>query len=53
MWAVGGAPPSRFSANYPGMVKIELGSYILGPNVTYQVREVQKGQLKKAKVYQL
>lgn len=25
MWAVGGAPPSKFSANYPGMVKIELG----------------------------
>jgi len=25
MWAVGGAPPSSFTANYPGMVKLELG----------------------------
>ena len=52
MWEVGGGPPSNFSANYPGLVKIELGDYILGPNVTYRVREVQKGQLKKAKVFQ-
>ena len=52
MWAVGGAPPSNYSANYPGLVKIELVDYILGPNVTYRVREAQKGQLKKAKVFQ-
>jgi hypothetical protein len=53
MWAVGGAPPSKFTANYPGVVKLELGEYILGPNVTYRIKETQKGQLKKAKVYQL
>ena len=52
MWAVGDGPPSTYSANYPGIVKMELSDYILGPNVTYQVRETQKGQLKKAKVYQ-
>lgn len=25
MWIVGSAPPSLYSANYPGKVKIELG----------------------------
>lgn len=52
MWEVGTAPPSKFSANYPGQVKLELGEYILGPNVTYRIRENEKGELKNAKVYQ-
>lgn len=52
MWIVGSGPPSHFSANYPGKLRLELGNYVLGPNVTYRVRETKKGQLKKAKVYQ-
>lgn len=52
MWVVGDGPPSRYSANFPGVVRIELGAYIMGPDVAYNIRETQKGQL-AAKVYQL
>lgn len=52
MWPIGTAPPSFYNANYPGKVKIDLFEYVVGPNVTYRIRETQKDQLKKAKVYQ-
>jgi hypothetical protein len=52
MWPIGIAPPSAYSANYPGKIKIDLFEYVVGPNVTYKIRETQKDQLKKAKVYQ-
>lgn len=48
---MGSAPPSKFSANYPGKVKLELGDYVLGPNITYNIREIQKDTI-KGKVFQ-
>jgi hypothetical protein len=52
MWPIGTAPPSFYNANYPGKIKIDLYEYVVGPNVTYRIKETQKDQLKKAKVYQ-
>lgn len=52
MWPIGSAPPSFYNANYPGKVKIELYEYIIGPNVTYRIRQTEKGQIKKSKVFQ-
>ena len=51
MWQVGSAPPSKFSSNYPGKVKLELGDYVLGPNITYNIHEIQKDTI-KGKVFQ-
>lgn len=52
MWPIGDAPPTLYNANYPGKVKIELAEYVIGPNVTYRIKETEKGQLPGAKVYQ-
>lgn len=52
MWVVGNGPPPRFTANYPGKVRLELSDYVIGPNVTYRIRETKKGQLEQARVYQ-
>lgn len=52
MWPIGSAPPNFYNANYPGKIRIDLYEYVVGPNVTYRIKETQKGQLKKAKVYQ-
>lgn len=52
MWPIGSAPPNFYNANYPGKIRIDLYEYVVGPNVTYRIKETQKDQLKKAKVYQ-
>jgi hypothetical protein len=38
MWPVGDAPPSHYTANYPGKVMIKLHEYVFGPNISYKIR---------------
>jgi hypothetical protein len=52
MWVVRELPPPLYHSNYPGKIMVEVNSYALGPNITYRITEVKKGQLKKYKVYQ-
>lgn len=43
MWPSGYTPSTDFSANYPGRVEIPLFEYVLGPNITYEVKPVGQG----------
>lgn len=52
MWNVGDAPAPNYNANYPGKVMIPIHEYALGPNITYRITEVKKGELNKYKIYQ-
>lgn len=52
MWPVGTEPAPYYNANYPGKIMVPLYSYVIGPNITYRINEVKKGQLKKFKIYQ-
>lgn len=52
MWAVGDAPAPYYHANYPGKVVIPIHEYALGPNISYKITEVKKGEIKKYKIYQ-
>jgi hypothetical protein len=52
MWPIGVEPSPYYHSNYPGKVVIPIYSYAIGPNITYRVTEVKKGQLKKYKIYQ-
>jgi hypothetical protein len=52
MWPIGAEPSAFYHANYPGKIVMPIYSYIMGPNITYRITEVKKGQLKKYKVYQ-
>lgn len=38
MWPIGIAPPNFYNANYPGKIMIELSEYVIGPNVTYNIK---------------
>jgi hypothetical protein len=52
MWPIGDAPPSDYTANYPGKVLMRLHEYVLGPNVTYRIHETDKDKIKQQKIYQ-
>ena len=43
MWPSGYTPNTEFSANYPGRLEIPLLGYVLGPNITYEVRPSGQG----------
>lgn len=52
MWPIGAEPAPHYNANYPGKVQLPLYSYVIGPNITYRLTEVKKGQLNHTKIYQ-
>ena len=52
MWPIGLTPASHYVVNYPGKIVIPLYEYVLGPNITYKIKEKQQGQIKKSKIYQ-
>lgn len=43
MWPIGYEPTPNYNANYPGKIELPLYSYVIGPNITYRVTEVNKG----------